>query len=65
MSIYHALGLASKVLGPSMPDAARANQIIAAYEARCGELADALRSRGVREGSFAASALADWDACAV
>jgi hypothetical protein len=63
MSIYHALKLAQKILGPDMPDAARANQIVQQYEERLKTLAAALKARNAGSGSFAASSLRAWDAC--
>ncbi|KAH0040133.1 hypothetical protein KCU78_g1196, partial [Aureobasidium melanogenum] len=63
MSIYHGLSLASKILGPNMPDAARANQIVQQYEQRLSTLAAALSARHPEPSSFAASALRAWDAC--
>jgi hypothetical protein len=63
MSIYHGLSLASKILGPNMPDAARASKIVQQYEQRLSTLATALSARNPEPNSFAASSLKAWDAC--
>lgn len=63
MSIYHALLLATKILGSDMPDAQRANQIIQNYEPRLNTLAEALSARKPHSNSFAASSLRQWAAC--
>jgi hypothetical protein len=61
--IYHGLLLAEKVLGNQLPQAQRAKQIRAKFEAALSALAKAVEAQAPKESTYGDQALRAWRAC--